>query len=237
MEKNKGLYDIQIVMPQRFLAVNVKSEGHYILIMAFSAFGRYKTKNTNSFEIGDVILLPIGCDTSFSCDEIPSSPIAIIRFSQCHYPWHSCEEPMAQWISDYLKERDLPIQLHCSARMTQELNSLFHILYEEHTAKRPGGSAMTGILLGALLGQLARMWHFEQSNIASTDKPPRGLELVERVKQIIAAEFAEPITLVQTASRCFVTSTYLSSLFHKNTGLTFTRYLNLTRINCSTPSS
>ena len=55
-------------------------------------------------------------------------------------------------------------------------------------------------------------------------------ELVSRCMQYIDFHYTEPIALDTLAGQCCVTTTYLSSLFRKETGKTISEYITETRI-------
>lgn len=233
MDTVQMLCSITLYTPQRFLSCSVKSEAQYTLILFFSGSGRCKLNEMHSFESGDVLLASPGRDIVFTCEEAPTSPIAVLQFAEAHMPWAHLQAPLSSWIDSFLRGANNSSWLHLQERPLADLRALFHPLYEEHTACLPGSNALMGLFLGALLGWLARSYHFEHPPTQSKISTPRGTELVEYVKKIIACEFQDTLTLASMAQRCYVTQAYLSSLFKQKTNLTFTRYLNLTRISCA----
>jgi len=54
--------------------------------------------------------------------------------------------------------------------------------------------------------------------------------LIRKAMTIALSQLAEPISVETLASRCCMTATYFSSLFHKQTGQTFLEWLTAARI-------
>lgn len=231
MQDDNLLYHISLFTPTRFLTSSVESDRQYTLLLFFSGSGRCRAESLHAFRTGDVALLAPGHNVSFTCDEASAASIAIIQFPLCHVPDAHMEAPLAIWTQQYLAAARLNVWLHLPQQPLEELHALFHPLYAEYSAPQPSGGALGALLLDALLGWLARFYHLQQPPAQDSKSVPRGSELVEYARRIIALEFAEPLTLDAVARRCFVTSAYLSGLFHEKTGLSFNRYLNLTRVS------
>ena len=58
-----------------------------------------------------------------------------------------------------------------------------------------------------------------------TDQPPVKNLQIRRAKAWIAANFNQPLTLSKTAMALNLSETYLSALFHEETGQTFSEYV------------
>lgn len=74
------------------------------------------------------------------------------------------------------------------------------------------------------------LWLARQPLFTEGERPSHARQLVEQAKQIIREEYASDLTLQQIAQRLYVNTSYLSTVFHEQTGETFRDYLKTVRL-------
>lgn len=225
------LFHISLFAPTRFLAHHVDSENQYTMLLFLSGSGQCRLEHPRAFEAGDTVMLCPGYDVDFVCNEANAASVVIIQFPRHNLPGARMQEPLSSWTQQYFNAARPDVWIHLAPRPLADLSALFRTLYTEYCAQHPGSAELSQLLLSALVGWLARLYHLQQPPKTNTARRPRGMEIVEHARRIIALEFTEPLTLESVAKRCFVTPVYLSRLFREKTGLPFNRYLNLARVS------
>ncbi len=144
-------------------------------------------------------------------------------------------DPVSQEVLEYSGKLENLLNLAGSARKT-ELNELLQELKEmESPLNGPQEEHARSFFL-SLLPDLAEIRSFQdllQSFSGEREEDPQDGSsiLVQQALRIIREEYNKETGIAQIAYKLQVTPNYLSSLFHKHTGIPFTRYITEIRMN------
>ena len=177
-----------------------------------------------------ILVIPSASNFSILCKDEVSPPLTILQFPICNSFASDMHQPVSDWISQLLASKNA-ITLQLNTLFMEQLEALLRPLHYEYSEDMPGSNVLTGALLAVILGWLGRIYHFEHINDFVQNKSLHGAELIAYIKLAIEKEYASPLCLKTLADRFYITPAYLSTLFHRTTGISFVQFVNYIRIN------
>lgn len=133
-----------------------------------------------------------------------------------HEEFAYAQEAIRYGVTDYLLKPIVPAELEEDLR---KLRAAVDRRREEHRAYLSVRAGQTGSAMDAL-GRLA----------GAASAGGTGSQAVSIGKRYIAAHYNEPLSLTLIAEKAGVTESYLSSIFHKEVGESYIRYLTRIRM-------
>lgn len=122
--------------------------------------------------------------------------------------------------------RDYPI-LHLDPKNRSLIDSLFTRMINDHL-ENTFDNILQKILLCELLVLSARLFPLQTTPLYQKSSSLHNH--VTSIVKYINENYSEDITLVNSATKFYISPSYLSKIFHKTTGFTFTEYINFTRV-------
>ncbi len=134
-------------------------------------------------------------------------------------------EDLHHELSDLLLGTSGPCQMTAEGAEREMLTAEFWRLWDEQWADRIGSRRILQGTLERILIDLARSWSNE-----SIEAPQVTASKVRRAVVYLHHHFREPVTLADVAGHAQLSPHYFSECFHKETTVTFQRYLRDLRL-------